>query len=536
MALQDGDGSTPEKRTRPVRQAPPDTRPHIPVGVDLERMTDAAIGALATDPRVYQRGGMLVGVVTVPEGPAKLVRGVKRAPGSQVIVPLEAGTVRERLSSAARWTKYDGRKDAHTGTLPPEAVVSAVLGRREWGGVRSLVSVATSPQLRPDGTILQTPGYDAATGALYWPSESFPDVAEEPSLDAARGALEAMREVCCDFPFARPEHESAWIAGLLTMLARPAIDGPVPLFAVDATTAGTGKGRLVNAAGRIVLGHDIASTALPEKDEEMRKRITAIAIDGDAAVCLDNVRHKVDMPSLESVLTTNVWKDRVMGLSKNLTVTVRSVWWLTANNVELGGDLPRRTLHVRLESRLESPEERRDFKHPDLLAWIGANRRRLVASALTLLRAFTHAGSPMPPGMSLWGSFEEWTRLVPAALVWAGMSDPMLVRASAQAGVSQDRGNLLAVLDGIRRLRGAHPATGKELIADLFASARAQDAAFDDAREAIETVTRAQPGKLPEHTKLGYYLRKAKGRVAGGMRLVAFDPGQRVIRWLVEDV
>ena len=55
-------------------------------------------------------------------------------------------------------------------------------------------------------------------------------------------------------------------------------------------------------------------------------------------------------------------------------------------------------------------------------------------------------------------------------------------------------------------------------------------------REAIETVTRAQVGKLPEHARLGYYLRKSKGRVVESKRLVASDPGQRVVRWLVEDV
>jgi hypothetical protein len=498
-------------------------------------MTDAAIGVLAGDEGVYQRGGMLVRVVTVPEGPAKMVRGVKRAPGSNVIVPLEAGGLRERLSAAARWTKYDGRRKGWVHALPPEPAVSSVLARREWGGVRVLVSVASSPQLRPDGTILQTPGFDAATGILYWPSEPFPEVSESPSIDDARGALDALREVVCDFPFARPEHESAWLAGLLTMLARPAIDGPVPLFAVDATTAGTGKGRLVNAAAHIALGHDIASTALPKDDDEMRKRITAVALDGDPAVCIDNVRRPVNVPSLESLLTTQVWKDRVLGLSKNVTVAVRSVWWLTANNVELTGDLPRRTLHIRLESRLENPEERTGFAHPNLLAWIDTHRRRLVGSALTLLRAFVVAGRPLM-GLPLWGSFEDWTRLVPACLVWAGLPSPMAVRATAVGGVSSDRGNLLAILSGIQRLRGRAPTTGKEIIAEAFASARAQDPALDELREAIETVTRAQPGKLPEHTRLGYYLRKIKGRVCAEKRLVIGESSENVVRWVVEDV
>jgi hypothetical protein len=33
-----------------------------------------------------------------------------------------------------------------------------------------------------------------------------------------------------DFPFERPEHRAAWLAGLLTPLAWFAFDGPAPLY------------------------------------------------------------------------------------------------------------------------------------------------------------------------------------------------------------------------------------------------------------------------------------------------------------------
>ncbi len=296
---------------RSIRITKPDGRPEIRVGVDIARMTDAAIGALAHDGATYQRAGKIVAVVTVPDGPMRLVRGVKRMAGTQTIIPLISGSLRERCSSAAHWVKFDGRREAYTETVPPENVISAILARGEWGGIRPLVSVATCPQLRPDGSILQRHGYDEETGILYWPSDVFPDVAENPGLDDARGALEAIREVVCDFPFARPEHESAWIAGLLTMLARPAIDGPVPMFAVDATTRGTGKSRLVDAASTIALGHHCARTSMPEDDDEMRKRITSLVLDGDPSVCLDNIVAPLAMPSLDAVLTSMTWKDRL---------------------------------------------------------------------------------------------------------------------------------------------------------------------------------------------------------------------------------
>ena len=50
--------TTAETGTR-IKLVPPDTRPHIPIGVDLERMTNDAISSLSRDERVYQRAGML---------------------------------------------------------------------------------------------------------------------------------------------------------------------------------------------------------------------------------------------------------------------------------------------------------------------------------------------------------------------------------------------------------------------------------------------------------------------------------------------
>jgi hypothetical protein len=529
------------KGKKPIRVVPPDPRPHIPVGVDLERMTDQAIAALSTDERTYHRAGSLVGIVTIPEGPARLVRGVKRAPGSMTIRSLESGTVRERMSSVARWTRYDGRKDDHVGTLPPEACVSAVMGRGEWGGVRTLVSVATAPQLRPDGTILQTPGYDAQTGILYWPGDNhFPTVAEHPTIDDARGALEALREVVCDFPFARPEHQSAWLAGLLTMLARPAIDGPVPLFAVDATTAGTGKSRLVDAAARIAYGHDIARTSAPDEDEEMRKRITSIVLEGDPSVCVDNVRRAVDLPSLEAALTSMSWKDRLLGANRNVMAPHRTVWWLTANNVELRGDLGRRTLHVRLESQLEKPEERpeSDFRHAHLLRWVEDERRRLVACALTLLRAFVVAGSPAS-GITPWGSFEAWSCLVPAALVWAGAESPMLSRATQDESVDEGRRILAVLHDGIARL-SMTPITVRDMLSALYPPSGPgeppPDSTFADLRDVLEGSTRTLSGRTPDALRVGKLLQKSRGRVLAGRKLVNGEQRRHVATWIVKPI
>ena len=524
-----------------MQAAPPCDSPEIVVGVDIARMTDEGVAALAKDPRAFQRGGVLCHVVTVPDGPTPKGKELRRSPGAPIIRTMAPPTVRERLSAAATWVKYNGKSKSHVPCLPPESVVGAVAARGEWGGVRPLVSVSTSPTLRPDGTVLQQPGYDADTATLYWPREAYAEVPERPTLEDAKAALEVLREVVCDFPFARPEHESAWLAGLLTMLARPAIDGPVPLFAVDATTRGTGKSRLVDAAVWLAHGQDAARTSLPDDDDEMRKRITSLVLEGDPAVCLDNINTAIALPSLDAVLTSMTWKDRALGTNTNVTAPHRAVWWATGNNLVLGGDLSRRALHVRLESPLENPEERTGFKHPELIPWVRANRKKLVACALTILRAFVVAGAPYEGG--IWGSFEAWSRLVPGALVWVGAATPLLARATQDPALDDEKRSLMVLIEGLRRLCPATmleapvtPLSARSIIDSLYPDRDPHDGppppdGYENLRDAIEQETRSQPGRKPEARRLGKWLQRVRGRVIAGWCLERVDGTNHTACW-----
>ena len=55
--------------------------------------------------------------------------------------------------------------------------------------------------MRPDGTIMQTPGYDEETGFFYAPGASvFPEVSNAPTQEQARAALAILSDVFVDFP------------------------------------------------------------------------------------------------------------------------------------------------------------------------------------------------------------------------------------------------------------------------------------------------------------------------------------------------
>jgi len=524
--------------TSPIRAVKAPDLPEIKIGLDLDRTANDAIAALARDPAIFQRSGMLVHVVRTAEPPKKEGKVLRKREGTPMIRALPHATLRERLASCARWLRYkDGEWKQ---CLPPDNVLNAVHARGEWGGVRPLVGVTTTPTMREDGSIFQTPGYDDAgdTGLLYWPNAPYHPVPEDPSQEDARMAYEALAEVVCDFPFAEPHHRASWIASVLTLLARSAIAGPVPLFAIEANTRGSGKSKLADAAVRIATGHDAARTSVPETDEEMRKRITSIVLEGDASVCLDNIAGPLGGPSLDAALTGTMWKDRALGSNATIVAPLRIVWFATGQNLQLAGDLGRRTMMIRLESPLENPEDREGFKHPDLMKWIADKRHHLVVWGLTILRAWVVAERPIK--VKSWGSFEAWSELIPNAIAWASGVDPLGARASADPMNDSARDDIDAVLTAIEVIGNGNEVTTKTLIDSLYPfrghdeqNAPDPHPCYDAARDAIEESTRTASGKVPDKKRIGKYFQKIRARIVNGRRLERGTKAQGRQSWRV---
>jgi hypothetical protein len=481
---------------------------------------------------VFQRAGSLVHVIREP----KPSRSIRRAAGSPIIRCLPQATIRELLTRVASWERYDRRVDEWVPAMPSDSVVQAVAMRGEWPNIRPLIGITEAPCLRPDGTVLQSPGYDPITGYLYVPSATYPAISNTPSAKDALEARDQLLEVCCDFPFAGEAHRAGWVALLLTLFARPAIDGCVPLFAIDATTRGSGKGRLADATAVIATGRDATKTAQPSNDEEMRKRITTLIIEGEVVTVLDNLARPLGDPSLDAALTATSWKDRALGRTASVSAHNRLVWIATGNNIELGADTARRTLHIRLESPLENPEDRRseEFRHPDLLGWVRAERPRLVKAAVTLLRAYFQAGCP-DAGARPWGSFEAWSRLIPNVVAWVGLPDPATTRHEFESSADANKRALAALLDGWARLDPGEGLTAKAAIRALYPQ-KHEDVppdGFDGLREAIEELVPTQPGKPPSPVQLSYQLRKNRHRVIGGRYLESQTGHGGVCRWRV---
>jgi hypothetical protein len=195
-------------------------------------------------------------------------------------------------------------------------------------------------------------------------------------------------------------HRAAFLAALLTPFARPAIDGPTPLFRFDGSVSGVGKTKQADIISIITTGRKMARLHLPERPDELEKLIGAIALAGDLMILFDNVENggALGGPVLDMVGTSARIKIRILGKSESPEMPWRTILYASGNNVSAAGDGLRRILPVGLHTDDEHPETRTDFRIPGcILAHTRSIRPQLVHACLTILRAYAVAGRPTPP-------------------------------------------------------------------------------------------------------------------------------------------
>lgn len=492
-------------------------------------VVDQAEAALAAKGCFYQRAGMLVHVVR-DDRPRVVDHGgaVLRPPHVPRVIDVSVPHLREELTRVAALQSRNDKGDLQA-VHPPKWLPEALNARGHWRGVPHLEGVVETPILRPDGSVLQEAGYDLSTGVLFEPNDIFLPVHDAPTQAEAKKAADDLLEVFSDFPLVGPEHQSAALAGVLTAFAQHCFDGPSPLVAIDAPAAGTGKGLFVDAISTITTGRVMSRMSHASNEEEERKRITSIALAGDRQVLIDNVTRPLGSGTLDAALTAEEWRDRILGQNKVVTLRLRVIWFLTANNLQIIGDTARRILNIRMDAKMERPEQRTAFKHPRLLEWIRRERPRLVHAALTILRAFFVAGAPEGP--SDWGSFEGWSRVVRGAILFVGLKDPAETRNALSGRADTETAALTSVFDGLEALCAGNSLEAVEIVDAIHTKSRTHGRLH----AALLELRPLRGGQPLDAQALGYTLRKFRDRVVGGRRLASERSGDRH-RWYIEHI
>lgn len=532
------DSADPPNPPDPPRE--PDDRAVVILTADLHVVAERTFAALAArDRELFQRAGELVTVLRQVRPPVFLRRDEGAAAFSLVSDDLLA----VRCSQTCRFLQ---QKIANDGTAslvpkqPPERIVRAVRAVVD-SRVRPVTGLLTAPTLRPDGTLITAAGYDESTG-LYLDLSGCPpvEIPEHPGRGEVIAAVETLRYPLRDFPFAQECHRGAAIAAFLTLIGRYTFSGSVPLFLVEANRAGTGKGLLIDALIVAATGIHPASMANTTDDNEMRKRLLAVALAGDPVVKIDNVAEAdaLGTSALESALTAGVIEDRILGRSETARAPLTAVFFASGNNVRLSSDMPRRTCAMRLESSLENPEERPDLCEPRLLDHIRAHRGRYLSAGLTILRGWFAAGQPRQT-LPNWGSFEPWSDSIRQCVTWAGIPDPY-----------ETRREMLSRSDQVSNLFRALVVNWSYLDPDnrgvtTAAILRAVEQHETDSvrlakRDAIRTaVIELCPGRgdeLPSPKSLSRRLTSLRGRVAEGLKFTGQEDRTSVISWFVRPV
>lgn len=264
---------------------------------------------------------------------------------------------------------------------PTERHLSAILKRGVWDGVPILQEVRRSPCLGRDGQV-HSEGFRDGTLVFSHVALSVPAT---PTLQDARDSAKALCDLVRDFPFKTDSDRSAWLAMVLTLVARPFIDGNCPMFSITANAPGSGKTLLTQLASIIALGRETSVQSAPRKEsDEGPKVVFSTLLAGQPYAILDNTKGVLDSPDLEMALTSAEYTGRILGQSKNGTIPCRTIWAATGNALQLSTDLARRSLFIRLECGAENPEERTNFEQADLLAYtlqVAARDRRYASRA-----------------------------------------------------------------------------------------------------------------------------------------------------------
>jgi RepB DNA-primase from phage plasmid len=477
-----------------VRKAEARHQPLIRVVAgDLHRVVDAAEKELAARGRHYQAGGLIVSVATDP------------TTGDTSIVPTSAPALTRELSIAATWEKYDGRTKDWVRCDPPPRHSAILYDAQNYRYLPPLIGVARQPYFREsDGDFITRAGYDK-TAQRFGVFDAGQFVIPDPTRDAATAALGLLEDLLTEFHFVAATDKAAALAAIFTAVVRPTVPH-APAFHLRAPVFGSGKTYLCELIGAFAGPGGNAKVSYPMTSEEATKVILSLLLTSPACVEFDDmdtdwIPHGV----IKRVLTAQTITDRILGLSKVATVSTRTLFLGSGNNVGPIRDLLRRVLMIHVDPRCATPATIMYRGSP--VDVVHKRRGVYVAAVLTIIQAWRKAGSPRADVDSIVTFGGAWSDYCRHPLMWLGHPDPATALLE-QVRHDPDGDALGGLMTEWRMVFGSTPTT---------------------VRKAVETALHNQPNLLDamrefpleergeiNRSKLGWLLKKNANRIVGG--------------------
>jgi putative DNA primase/helicase len=360
------------------------------------------------------------------------------------LVPVTKHTLMVMLSKVSLWTKMTA-KDKPVLINPPEEVLGAILAPDSQSKVFPFVDCIIYCQgLRPDGTVIDKPGYDPATNIHIDLHPSIRDVyiPESPTDGDVKDSFALFEDLFGEFHFSDDYggsdssngvsiSKAIAFAMVITQVNRAMFDN-VPMNLVVGPEAGSGKSLLLDTVSMVAIGIPTPVLFLSRSDglPELEKKLTAMICDGSPLICIDNLTIDLDSELLNQMITGRLFKVRSFGQNtKTIDIDFHGSVYADGNNVSVIGDGVRRTLTTKLDTKVERPELVAYRSNP--IDKIMADRSKYIRAAIIIPLAYIKKG--MPDKLPRIGSFGLWSDVVRSALVHYGYADVLTSMAKARS-------------------------------------------------------------------------------------------------------
>jgi len=463
---------------------------------DLHRVVDAAEKELANRGHHFQSGGLIVSVSTDPTS------------GDPFIIPTTSPALTRELSIAATWERYDMRSECWVLTDPPARHVTVLYDAQKFAHLPPLSGLARQPYFNEaDGHLITEAGYNIHTQRFgVFDARQF--VLPNPTVEAAQEALGLLEGLLSEFRFVTDADKAAALSAMMTATVRPTLPH-APAFHIRAPTMGSGKTYLCELIGAFAgpgLNHKVS---YPTSSEEATKVILSLLLTGPATLEFDDMDmdwapHGV----IKRALTAEQITERILGVSKTATVSTRTLFLGSGNNVGPIRDLLRRVITIHLDPQCETPATINYEGKP--LKKIRLDRGKYVAAVLTIILAWQNAGAPKAD-VSCIGTFNgAWAEYCRHPLIWLGLPDPATALLE-QLNHNQDNDDLGNLMTEWHTNFGSTPTTVRKAIEKTYENTPLLDAMLefpiDDYRGALNP------------TKLGQLMSKNSNRIVNGYQL-----------------
>jgi hypothetical protein len=227
-----------------------------------------------------------------------------------------------------------------------------------------------------------------------------------------------------------------------------------------------------------------------------------------------------------TALTSEYISGRILGVSKMASVSTRTLFLSSGNNVGPIKDMTRRCVTIRLDPGCEIPAARM-FQRPELVREVLSDRERYVSAALTIIRAWIFAGRPKTECKPLVG-YSDWSELCRQPLLWLGLVDPAdsIFEAIAE---DPDRETLDRFLRSWQSAFGERPAMVRDAVR---LSAFGEE--YVELREVMRDIA-DERGEI-NRRRLGWWIRRHVGRIVDGRRIERHSNSGGAESWIVKQV